>query len=202
MSVRVDAKYQMPSGSKDVSGKSVPPREENDALATTVRAAQAGDIDAFKSLYQTHINMVYGLCHRLCADRSQAEDAAQEVFVQVWQKIQSFEHQSKFSTWLHSVASHVCVSFIRKQKGWWQRMFSISTEVGEIAQQEDTGHLSADSIEGLIAGLPQRTRLVFVLHGIEGYRHEQIASMLDISVNTSKVQFHRARTLLEAALNE
>jgi RNA polymerase sigma-70 factor (ECF subfamily) len=169
-------------------------------LDENIVLAKNGDLRAFKWIYDSHITMVYGLCFRLCADKAQAEDATQEVFIQLWQKLHNFEHQSKFSTWLHSVASNVCISYIRKQKAWWQRMFSISEEQREL--QHDSGQMDVSRIESLITKLPERTRIVFVLYAIEGYRHEQIAEMLGITSSTSKVQFHRARALLEEWIDE
>lgn len=169
-------------------------------LNNAIDLAKRGDLEAFRYIYNQHLNLVYGLCFRLCADKSQAEDASQEVFIQLWQKIDSFNHQSKFTTWLHSVASNVCISYIRKQKGWWQKVFSLTDEKKH--EQQDWGEISADTLEALVLRLPERTRLVFVLHGIEGYRHEQVAQLLSISTNTSKVQFHRARAMIEEWVNE
>jgi RNA polymerase sigma-70 factor (ECF subfamily) len=169
-------------------------------LNNAIEQAKKGNVDAFKVLYKQYLKMVYGLCFRLCADKSQAEDATQEVFIQLWQKIHNFDDRSKFSTWLHSVASNVCISYIRKQKSWWQNMFSMNDETNH--QQQYSGEINADAFEAMVLRLPERTRIVFVLHAIEGYRHEQVASMLSIAPNTSKVQFHRARTLLEEWVNE
>jgi RNA polymerase sigma-70 factor (ECF subfamily) len=169
-------------------------------LACTLNAAKNGDRAAFKRLYSEHINMVYGLCLRLCADKSLAEDATQEVFIQLWQKIGSFDGNSKFSTWLHSVASNICISYIRKQRGWWQKVVSIVDESEH--QQTDLGSIADTEFEAYIYRLPERTRWVFVLHAIEGYRHEEIAKILGIACATSKVQFHRARKMMEDWINE
>ncbi len=159
-----------------------------------VYAAKNGDRNAFKVLYDAHINRVYALCYRLCADKSQAEDAAQEVFIQVWRKLDNYDGKSKFSTWLHSVTANVTISYLRKQRGWWHKMFSLESAEfrHEIASEPDM-----DAFEKHIYQLPERARWVFVLHAIEGYRHEQIGEMLGIAVGTSKAQFHRARHLIE-----
>ena len=164
-----------------------------------ISAAVAGDVNAFKKLYERHVPKIYALCSRLCADKSQAEDATQEVFIQVWLKLENFRGESQFSTWLYSVAAKVTVSYIRKQKGWWQRFFNIDdTGVQEAGYEVE---FADDQLDVLIMKLPERARMVFVLHAIEGYRHAQIAKMLDIAVGTSKAQFHRARRLLEEWLD-
>lgn len=167
---------------------------------TLIARAQAQDKEAFKALYDAHLSRVYGLCFRLCADKSMAEDATQEVFIQLWQKISTFNGQSKFSTWLHSVAANITISYIRKQKGWWQRMMNI--EDSNLTEQASLGSLHDTELEKWILQLPERARLVFVLHAIEGYRHKQIAEMLKIAVGSSKAQFHRARHMIEEWMDE
>lgn len=165
-----------------------------------IKLTQARDKDAFKALYNLHIRRVYGLCLRLCSDKSQAEDAAQEVFLQVWQKISHFKGDSQFSTWLHSVAANVTISYIRKQKGWWQKMMNI--EASNIHELTSESSIADTDFEKWIMRLPERARWVFVLHAIEGYRHEQVADMLGIAEGTSKAQFHRAKHLIQEWINE
>lgn len=176
------------------------PAHECTELSLTITAVKNGDKAAFKRLYLDHINMVYGLCLRLCADKALAEDATQEVFIQLWQKIGTFDGKSKFSTWLHSVASNICISYIRKQRGWWHKMISIVNESDH--QQADHGNIADTEFESYIYRLPERARWVFVLHAIEGYRHEEIAKILSMATATSKVQFHRARKMMEDWINE
>ena len=159
-----------------------------------IAAAQQGDKLAYKKLYDAHIGRVYALCLRLTGERTMAEDATQEVFIQLWNKLSNFNGQSKFSTWLHSVTSNITISYIRKQKGWFQRTFNIEESAAH-DQQIDT---SADSVslDDYVLRLPERARHVFVLHAIEGYRHEEIADLLNMAVGSSKAQFHRAKQLL------
>jgi RNA polymerase sigma-70 factor (ECF subfamily) len=94
-----------------------------------IKAVQDGDKQAYNRLYQAYIGQVYGLCYRLTGEKMLAEDAAQEVFIQLWRKIGNFNGDSKFSTWLHTVTSNITISYIRKQKGWLQKMFNIEDSV-------------------------------------------------------------------------
>lgn len=160
-----------------------------------IAAVKRGDKQAYQTLYQTYIGQVYGLCYRLTGDHGLAEDATQEVFIQLWRKIDNFQGDSKFSTWLHRVTSNITISYLRKQRGWLQRMFNIedSAAANEIA---DTS-TDTSALDGYIARLPERARIVFVLHAIEGYRHEEIATMTNMAVGSSKAQFHRAKQLLK-----
>jgi RNA polymerase sigma-70 factor (ECF subfamily) len=160
-----------------------------------IKAVQDGNKQAYHLLYQQYIGQVYGLCYRLTAEKSMAEDAAQEVFIQLWRKIGNYQGDSKFSTWLHTVTSNITISYLRKQRGWLYRMtnFEDSSAANELAEESS----STVDIESYILRLPERARLVFVLHAIEGYRHEEIATMTNMAVGSSKSQFHRAKQLLQ-----
>ncbi|WP_211185422.1 RNA polymerase sigma factor [Thalassotalea algicola] len=164
-----------------------------------IAQAKAGDQQAFYQLYELHHKRVYGLCWRMLADKSSAEDVCQEVFVQVWQKLSSFQGNSKFSTWLHSVASNIVLSHLRKHKNWLQRVFSIEDQVVEEAGEEMA---EVSELDKHIMRLPERARLVFVLFAVEGYRHEEISKMLNMAVGSSKSQYHRAKTLLKEWIEE
>lgn len=160
-----------------------------------VRAAQQGDRQAYHALYKHYHQRVYALCYRLTADTGMAEDATQEVFIQLWQKLKNYTWKSRFSTWLHSVATHITVSYMRKQKSWVAHMLNIETSP-EVQALDASRCTSEVDLEALIVRLPERARVVFVLHAIEGYRHDDIAALLNIAIGTSKAQFHRARGML------
>lgn len=171
-----------------------------------ITQAKQGSQIAFHQIYQMHHRQVYALCWRMLADKDSAEDVCQEVFVVLWQKINNFRGESKFSTWLHSVTSNVVLSHIRKQKNWFQRVFSIEEQVSYTLPAEAAVPLDdsfeLEELDKYIAKLPERARLVFVLFAIEGYRHEEIASMLNMAVGSSKSQYHRAKSLLKQSLSE
>ncbi len=169
-------------------------RFSDQAESRIIEAVKAGDMQAYEQLYQRHVGRVYALCLRLTADRALAEDATQEVFIQLWRKLDNYAGQSKFSTWLHSVASNVAISYMRKQKSWWQRMFDIEDVELKDERPAQPGHQR--DLELAMQQLPEKARIVFVLHGVEGYRHEDIAEMLGIATGTSKAQYHRAKQLL------
>lgn len=165
--------------------------------STWIAKAQQGDQNAFHQLYLLHHRKVYALCFRMLADAGSAEDVCQEVFVQVWQKIVNFRGESKFSTWLHSVATHIVLSHIRKHKNWIQKVFSVEDQ-GMVEESAEMQGLS--ELDKHIMKLPERARMVFILFAVEGYRHEEIASLLKMAVGSSKAQYHRARQLLQESL--
>lgn len=164
-------------------------------LDELIDASKKGDKHAFKELYRLHVGKVYALCLRLTGQPSMAEEATQEVFIQVWSKLENYRGESQFSTWLHSVASNVTISYLRTQKSFWQTIFNLEDAGVDNTPAETSCH--DIDLDVYIAKLPERARIVFVLHALEGYRHEEIAKMMNIAVGSSKAQFHRSKQLIK-----
>lgn len=165
-----------------------------------VARAIGGDVDAFGDLYRETIGRVFGLCLRMCGNRSLAEELSQEAFIRAWQKLPSFRGDSAFTTWMHRLTVNVVLGHQRSSG----RRHLRETAAGEewygdgSATSESTG--TAVDLERAIAKLPKRARTVFVLHDVEGYKHTEIAEMAGMAVGTSKAQLSRARQLLRKAL--
>ena len=178
---------------------------ERGALPDTVARAQDGDIEAFEQLYRSHVARVYALCLRMHANREDAEDSTQEVFVRAWQRLRGFEGRSAFSTWLHRLAVNVVLDRKRALKHRLAEVPASVEETGESPIDRERARspdpaLGVD-LERAIAMLPDGARLAFVLHDIEGFRHREIAELTGTAEGTSKAQLHRARQLLKKALN-
>ena len=169
-----------------------------------VRAAAAGDAAAFEQLYQQHNRRVYSLCMRMLGNTTQAEDLTQEVFLQVFRKLGSFRGDSAFTTWLHRLTVNQVLMHFRKRGVKLEH----TSEEGDFSNVVDTPLQSTRRIsmvdrlalEKAIAELPPGYRTVFALHDVEGYEHEEIASMLGVSIGTSKSQLHKARMRLRELL--
>jgi RNA polymerase sigma-70 factor (ECF subfamily) len=178
---------------------------EKGALPDAVARAQGGDVEAFEELYRSHVARVYALCLRMHANREDAEDSTQEVFVRAWQRLRGFEGRSAFSTWLHRLAINVVLDRKRALKHRLAEIPSSVEESGEgpIARERARSPDPAIGVdlERAIAMLPDGARLAFVLHDIEGFRHREIAELTGTAEGTSKAQLHRARQLLRKALN-
>lgn len=173
-----------------------------DSEAALIAQTRQRNQNAFRRLYDKYLGKVYGLCLRMTGNRQMAEEATQEVFIQVWRKIDTFAGDSSFSTWLHSLTTNTTISYMRKQKSWLQRMIH-SDDYEEMAQQLPAGaSTDEEHLQACLARLPERARMVFVLHAIEGYRQEEVATTLGIAVGTVKAQFHRARELMETWLGD
>ncbi len=166
-----------------------------------VRAAAAGDRQAFQRLYELHVGRVYGALHRLAGyDHARAEDLTQDAFIRAWQKLPGFRHESAFGTWLYRLAINVALMDIRARSADPVRV--IDHEL--LPDPGETPFCAAEreELEQAIGHLPPRARAVLVLHDIEGWRHEDIGHELGMAVGTSKAQLHRARRLLRKALGE
>jgi RNA polymerase sigma-70 factor (ECF subfamily) len=168
------------------------------------RAAAGGDGEAFEELYRRHYKRVYSLSLRMVGDPTLAEDMTQEVFLQVYRKIGSFRGDSAFTTWLHSLTVNQILMHFRKRGVKLEQ----TAEEADFANVEDTPLQSTRrvslidrlAIDKAISELPVGYRTVFVLHDIEGYEHDEIASMLKVTVGTSKSQLHKARMRLRQLL--
>jgi RNA polymerase sigma-70 factor (ECF subfamily) len=173
-----------------------------DSETTLIHQVRQRNQTAFRKLYDRHLRKVYGLCLRLTGNRQMAEEATQEVFIQLWRKIGTFAGDSSFSTWLHSMATNTTISYLRKQSNWLHRMIGRDDYEDMAGQLEASAEVDPDLLQACLARLPERARLVFVLHAMEGYRQETIARALGITTGTVKAQFHRARQLLHDWLGE
>jgi RNA polymerase sigma-70 factor (ECF subfamily) len=167
--------------------------------------AAAGDRGAFERLYRQHINRVFSLCARMVSDRTRAEELTQDVFVRAWEKLHLFRGESSFSTWLHRLTVNVVLN-ARKSDGRQRTRFEENDEErgmdarpGVVGMPLAPGDLL--DLEDAITRLPPGARRVFVLHDVEGYKHEEIADMLGVTSGATKAQLHRARLLLREALN-
>jgi RNA polymerase sigma-70 factor (ECF subfamily) len=166
-----------------------------------VRRAQAGDVAAFEELYRENVGRVFAVCLRIVGEPALAEELTQEAFVRAWQKLGSFRGESAFSSWLHPLAVNVALSERRSHKRRAERVFAtddLTPFDAPGAAQPEPG--AALDLERALATLPPGARAVFVLHDVEGWRHDEIADRTGIAVGTSKAQLHRARRLLQEAL--
>ena len=168
--------------------------------AAWVRQAQRSDARAFEALYRMHIDKVYGLCLRMTGNVSEAEDCAQEAFIQAWNKLNKFRGDSAFATWLHRIAVNTVLGRIRKSKREQDRIQTVADTRPEPLETGDTGELR--DLAEAIDRLPEGARHVFVLNAVYGYTHDEAAGMLGIAAGTSKAQLHRARRLLAQQLEE
>ena len=167
-----------------------------------IALAAQGDTGAFERIYQAHLGRVHNLARRMAGPEA-ADELAQDVFVRVWQKLGTFRGESSFSTWLHRLAVNVIIERFRTLGTARERFLADSEAVLERMPAATTArHDARMDLDNAMKELPPGARAVFVLHDIEGYRHEEIGNLLGVSVGTSKSQLHRARMTLRMHLTQ
>jgi RNA polymerase sigma-70 factor (ECF subfamily) len=177
------------------------PPGNSEATRILVGRIQHGEVDAFESLYRTHVDRIFALCLRMSGDPERATELTQDVFVRCWERIGSFRGDSLFGTWLHRVAVNVVLEHSRSAQRRDQRFETGNDTETLPGVATDPRHDERMDLEQAIRGLPPKARQVFVLHDIEGYRHREIAELTGSAQGTLRAQLHRARKLLMEALS-
>jgi RNA polymerase sigma-70 factor, ECF subfamily len=186
-----------------------PDRESDAAL---VERAQSGDVSAFEHVYRREVGRVYALCLRMTGDAVRARELTQSVFVRAWDRLASFRGDSQLSSWLHRIAVNEVLIEARTDRRRQARVVLAEDHAaGSGGAVEDAPAYSGVTLpvdtesridlERAISMLPPGARTVFVLHDIEGYRHEEISRMTGSAEGTLRAQLHRARKLLMEALS-
>ena len=181
-------------------------KEFNEAEA--IEKAKQGDAGAFQALYDRHKRRVYSLCLRMTANTAEAEDLAQEAFLQLYRKIGTFRGESAFSTWLHRLSVNVVLMHLRKKS-----LPVVSLEETTQPGEDDTpkkdfgaddlalsGSIDRLHLRRAVESLPPGYRMIFLLHDVEGYEHNEIATIVGCSIGNSKSQLHKARMKLRDLL--
>ena len=163
-----------------------------------VALAARGDASAFERLYRTHVNRIHNLTRRMLGSH-EADEVTQDIFVRTWQKLGQFRGESAFTTWLHRLAVNVVIEKRRSFAIYRERMSDDPAALDTITVAPARADLTVD-FEAAIEQVPAGAREIFVLHDVEGYKHREIAAMLDITSGTSKRQLHLARMLLRKHL--
>lgn len=160
----------------------------------------AGDPSAERALYDAHVDRVFRLVYRMAGDLDRAQDYTQETFIRGFQRLGDFRGEAALSTWLGSIAISVTLNGLRKVRRLHEREVALDDMVplGR-ASREAEPDLKARLAQA-IDDLPDGYRVVFLMHDVEGYTHEEIASSLGVHPGTSKAQLFRARARLRTAL--
>ena len=169
--------------------------------------AQRGEVDAFETLYRAHVPRVFAVCLRMCGERVRAGELTQDVFVHAWERLASFRGEAAFGSWLHRLAVNVVLTSLRAERRRTTRV-ALGDDGPDAAWEERGGDMrdpdgteTRIDLERAIASLPPGARTVFVLHDIEGYRHDEIARLTGTAAGTMRAQLHRARKLLMERLS-
>jgi RNA polymerase sigma-70 factor (ECF subfamily) len=175
-----------------------------DADDALVRAAAGGDVGAFEALYRLHLRRVHAVVWRLVGGSdARAEELTQEAFVRAWQALPRFRFESAFGTWLHRLAVNTALMDLRTRRDG-EDLETDDAVLVDLGSGDSAGTRTALGIdlEHAVASLPPRARAVLILHDVEGWKHDEIATELGMAIGSSKAQLHRARRLLRARLGD
>jgi RNA polymerase sigma-70 factor, ECF subfamily len=178
--------------------------EANREEEAIVSRVLAGEVEAFAELIDRYKVAVYNLCARMLGDPTEAEDAAQEVFVRAYTQLRSYTPGRKFSTWILSIASHYCIDMLRRRKpsvdldaiAFWKQ-----SDQPEPEERALTGEVR-DEVRELLNKLPEKYRGVTILRYWNDLSYDEIATATGLSVATVKTRLFRARELLAKELEK
>lgn len=192
-----------------VKGSSQPARKTALPVERSTKPCQLDSAIDFDHTYRMYNRRVYAKCLRMVGNEADAEDLTQEVFLQVFRKMDSFRGESAFSTWLYRVAINIVLAS-RRRKSLITNSLEEVTELKEgisslhqVLGAPDsvlTAAIDRLNLESAFSRMPAGYRQVFLMHDVEGYEHHEIARILGLSEGTSMSQLHKARIWLRAPL--
>jgi RNA polymerase sigma-70 factor (ECF subfamily) len=175
-------------------------KEPVDGDLTLCKRCQRGDVHALEELYKRHKDKVYALALRLTNNVQDAEDIVQDVFIQVYRKIGNFRGDAAFTSWLYRIATNISLSALRRRKRLPDELEGRESKISDRKLNAHDAPVLRPFLERAISSLPPKARMVFVLHDVQGFQHNEIAEMMGCSEGTSKSQLHKARAQLRKVL--
>jgi len=165
-----------------------------------IKMVLQGDADAERQLYETHVDRVFRMAYRMAGDVTQAEDLTQDTFIRAFDRLADYRGDAPFGAWLHRVATTVILSALRRRKRV-QTVESLRDDLETVGAPAPVGDPDLKRhLEHAVNGLDEPHRLVFVMHDMEGFTHQEIAAAMDTPVGTAKARLSRARQKLRDAL--
>ncbi len=173
-----------------------------------LKRAQKGDPAAFEALIAPHEKHIYQICLRMTGNPDDAQDACQEAFLRIYRHISSFKGESQFSTWVYRVATNACLDELRKRNSRSAASVEKLSEMGVMVEESCDGPeatvLQREQAEGIrraILSLPEDQRVALVLRDVRGHSYDEIASILELNLNTVKSRISRARMSMSKFLS-
>ena len=182
-------------GNLKAESPSKPEIQVNRTTEVVETERQTGADLTFEHVYETYRGRVFSTAYRMLSNRADAEDCTQDVFVKVFKKLKSFRGDSAVSTWIYRIAVNACLDFRRRRRLRQAVSLDDGMEVGS------TPLSVTRLIESALPRMAEGYRQVFVLHDIQGLKHEEIGKILGITDGASKSQLHRARAFLRRELS-
>lgn len=167
-----------------------------------IRRCCAGDTIAQRQLYDLYVQAMYNRIVRMVSDRHLAEDIVQEVFLKVFRHLSSYKGESTIGAWIKRIAVNTTIEHLRRNQKIHYTDELPEPQLLPAHAADSAPRLEMAAIHEAIKQLPAGSRIVLNLYLLEGYQHQEIAEILDISVSTSKTQYRRGKLLLQDLLKE
>jgi RNA polymerase sigma-70 factor (ECF subfamily) len=201
MSLTVTDSIMAYTKSKDAEGVNL---RDASLLEELIKRSRKGDSNAMEAVYERFNRPLFNLIYRYTSNREIAEDLLQDVFIKIFTNLPSLRKTETFIGWMYRIAINTCFGYLRSSMSQHQRTIALNDVKGQIG---DTAFKSSDriikkSLDNAIHSLPNRMKTVFLLHDVQGFKHEEIAPMLGCSVGTSKSQLFKARMKIRERLGK
>ncbi len=167
-----------------------------------IELSKAGDRKAQYQLYSLYARALFNICMRMLNNRTEAEDALQDAFSEIFAKLNSFRYESAFGAWTKRIVINTCINRFRKKKVPLVYRDEIHEPYVLEDGDEETGGLSVEDVRRAMESLPDGYRVIFSLYLLEGYDHGEIAQILGISESTSKTQYMKAKHKMKEILKQ
>ena len=177
---------------------------EDSNLEDLLGRSQQGQLEAMEGLYNLYKKKVFGLAYRLTRNQQVAEDLTQDILLKIFSSIQDVRQAGLFPAWVYRLSVNTCYSYLRRERSLEQKLSLIAPEEeNQIGQDYDPAARElAAAVQEALSYLPEKLRIVFVLHEVEGLTHEEIGAMLGCQPGTSKSQLFKARLKLRKILRK
>lgn len=173
-------------------------RKQRDLIAQSIK----GDVKAQMQLYQLYAKQMFNICYRMMQQYEDAEDMTQEAFSEAFRRLSSFRFESTFGAWLKKITVNKCINELQRKKVDLLFLDDMQVFEKQSDEQNDMPELSVEKIREAMNELPNGSRMIFSLYLLEGYDHQEIADILNISVSNSKSQYMRARQRIKEILKD
>lgn len=164
-----------------------------------IERAREGDQQSMYRLYKLYVQAMYNTCIRMVSNQYDAEDIIQESFTSAFKSLGSFRGESSFGSWLKRIVINKSISHLRAKKHEFTDIENLHIVDDEFVDNE-IPDISPEQVNEAIKSLPEKARVILNLHLLEGFKHREIAEILNISESTSKSQYQRAKMLLREKL--
>lgn len=167
-----------------------------------IEACLQGDRMAQHRLYQQYAKAMLNISYRMVQNREDAEDVLQEAFTDAFRRLSGFRYESTFGAWLKRIVINRSINHLRKKKADLQFFDDMHAFANKAEDEVNVDGLSPEKVRNAMTALPSGSRMIFSLYLLEGYDHNEIAEILNISVSNSKTQYMRARQRVKEILTQ